>query len=57
MKGAVRNTVDVEPIKVEQGTYYFKIALRKTLWRIIRLGSEHTFEEFHLAIRKSLLHG
>ncbi len=50
-EGAVKRTVDLEPVEEKRGTYYFKVALRKKLWRILSLGHDHTMEDFHLAIQ------
>jgi len=50
-EGAVKKTVNFEPVKEYKGTYYFKAALRKTLWRTIKLAHVHTLADLHLAIQ------
>jgi len=48
--GAVAKTVEDEPVMDQPGTYYFKVALRKTLWRTIKLAHAHSLYDLHLAI-------
>ncbi len=48
--GAVTKTVEDEPAKEQLGTYYFKVALRKTLWRTIKMAHTHNLYDLHLAI-------
>ncbi len=48
--GAVAKTVEDEPVMEQPGTYYFKVALRKTLWRTIKLAHTHSLYDLHLAI-------
>lgn len=52
-EGVVTKTVDPWLDHDQEGTYYFKIALRKNLWRIIKLAHNHTFKDLHLAIQEA----
>lgn len=49
--GTIKKTVEQELEQREGGTYYFKVALRKNLWRIIKLSHTHSLESLHLAIQ------
>ena len=48
--GAVTQTIEDESLIKQPGTYYFKIALKKKLWRIIKLAHPHSLYDLHLAI-------
>ncbi|MGM0653568.1 MAG: IS1096 element passenger TnpR family protein, partial [Bacillota bacterium] len=48
--GAIAKTVEDEPVMKQPGAYYFKVALRKTLWRTIKLAHTHSLYDLHLAI-------
>lgn len=48
--GAVAKTVEGEPVMDQPGTYYFKVALKKALWRTVKLSHTHSLYDLHLAI-------
>ncbi len=51
--GAVAKTVEDEPLTEQTGTYYFKVALEKALWRTIKLAHTHSLYDLHMAIERA----
>ncbi|WP_028309586.1 IS1096 element passenger TnpR family protein [Desulfitibacter alkalitolerans] len=50
-QGAVQKTVSEARRKKTAGAYMFKVALTKKIWRKIKISSQSTLEDLHLAIQ------
>lgn len=50
-EGLLKNTIKTETKKIVPGNYTFKVSLEKNVWRKIRLCSNHSLEDLHLAIQ------
>lgn len=51
--GELQTTLPRETIELVKGTYVFKVALSKKLWRRIELDASHTLLHLHQAIQKA----
>ena len=52
-EGELEKTLPREGVKFVDGTYVFKVALAKNLWRRIELSANHTLLDLHRAIQKA----
>jgi hypothetical protein len=49
----LQKTLPREGVKFVDGTYVFKVALAKNIWRRIEISADHTLLELHRAIQKA----
>jgi len=52
-EGELAKTLPREGVKFVDGTYVFKVALAKDLWRRIEISADHTLLDLHRAIQKA----
>jgi hypothetical protein len=52
-EGELQKTLPREGVKFVDGTYVFKVALAKNLWRRIEISADNTLLELHSAIQKA----
>jgi hypothetical protein len=52
-EGELQKTLPREGVKFVDGTYVFKVALAKNLWRRIEISADQTLLELHRAIQKA----
>lgn len=52
-EGELQKTLPREGVKFVDGTYVFKVALAKNLWRRIEISADHTLLDLHRAIQKA----
>lgn len=50
-EGVLANSVKTETKKIVPGNFTFKVSLAKNVWRKIKVSSNHTLEDLHLAIQ------
>ncbi len=52
-EGELQKTLPREGVKFVDGTYIFKVALTKDLWRRIEISADHTLLDLHRAIQRA----
>lgn len=52
-EGELQKTLPREGIKFVDGTYVFKVALAKSLWRRIEVSADHTLLDLHRSIQRA----